>query len=684
MSDATSSEIARVQVLEEGRGLSSEQALRCLELPDDRLPELLALAHEVRMRVVRPGGRGRGHRLAQDRRLPGGLPLLLPVRAVHLAGPRRSGSTSRRSSRRPTRPRRPGATEFCIVAAVRGPDERLMDQMREGVKAIHEAVDINVAARSACSPRSRSTSWPRWACTATTTTWRPPAPTSRTWSPPTRGRSAGRPCAMVRDGRHGGLLRRHRRHGRDPRAAGRVRRPARRARPDEVPLNFLNPRPGTPFGDLPAVEGPRRAAHDRRLPAGAAAHDPAVRRRARDHPRRPRHPRRPARRRQRRHRRQLPDDPGPHRPSDDLALLDELKMPVKALNADALTQSRRVEVARHVRRRTDAGTDRVRPTWSRRSIAGDVAVAVLRAAYGVDTMFTLSGGHVFPLYDGAVKADPPMRHRRRPARADRGVRRRGDRAADPHARAGGAHRRPRGHQRHQRDHHAPTSTARPWWCWAAGRRTTAGAPGACRRSTTRRCSPRSPSCACTERRADQVGAGVDEAFRTGARRRTGARCSSTSAWTSCSAPRPEAERRARVAPSPPGARPRRRWPRSPGCSPRPSARCSCSAPTSGWTGAEERRPGGAEELPPARDRQRPGRAASCRPGTSCWSPGRGRWRSRQADLVDRGGHAAGLPARATASSAARTAPRPPRSCTWPTPPAQLATHVARPPPPPAT
>jgi acetolactate synthase-1/2/3 large subunit len=33
--------------------------------------------------------------------------------------------------------------------------------------------------------------------------------------------------------------------------------------------------------------------------------------------------------------------------------------------------------------------------------AGDVAVAVSRA-YGVETMFTLSGGHVFPLYDGAV------------------------------------------------------------------------------------------------------------------------------------------------------------------------------------------------------------------------------------------------------------------------------------------
>src|SRR4051794_14649811 len=39
--------------------------------------------------------------------------------------------------------------------------------------------------------------------------------------------------------------------------------------------------------------------------------------------------------------------------------------------------------------------------------AGQIAVAVARA-HGVDAMFTLSGAHVFPLYDGAVKADPPM------------------------------------------------------------------------------------------------------------------------------------------------------------------------------------------------------------------------------------------------------------------------------------
>jgi acetolactate synthase-1/2/3 large subunit len=40
--------------------------------------------------------------------------------------------------------------------------------------------------------------------------------------------------------------------------------------------------------------------------------------------------------------------------------------------------------------------------------AGQHAVAVARA-HGVETMFTLSGAHVFPMYDGAVTAEPPMR-----------------------------------------------------------------------------------------------------------------------------------------------------------------------------------------------------------------------------------------------------------------------------------
>ncbi|MCL8024814.1 acetolactate synthase [Nocardioides bruguierae] len=40
--------------------------------------------------------------------------------------------------------------------------------------------------------------------------------------------------------------------------------------------------------------------------------------------------------------------------------------------------------------------------------AGTAALAAARA-HGVETLFTLSGAHVFPLYDAAVNAEPPMR-----------------------------------------------------------------------------------------------------------------------------------------------------------------------------------------------------------------------------------------------------------------------------------
>src|SRR6476469_3882690 len=48
------------------------------------------------------------------------------------------------------------------------------------------------------------------------------------------------------------------------------------------------------------------------------------------------------------------------------------------------------------------------PTAELTGHAGELAVAVARA-HGVETMFTLSGAHVFPMYDGAVKAEPPRR-----------------------------------------------------------------------------------------------------------------------------------------------------------------------------------------------------------------------------------------------------------------------------------
>lgn len=46
-------------------------------------------------------------------------------------------------------------------------------------------------------------------------------------------------------------------------------------------------------------------------------------------------------------------------------------------------------------------------TEAKEGHGGVHAVDVARA-HGVETLFTLSGAHVFPMYDGAVKADPPM------------------------------------------------------------------------------------------------------------------------------------------------------------------------------------------------------------------------------------------------------------------------------------
>ena len=138
-------DVAREQVLERGVPLTHPQIVEVMRTGDDRLQDLLALAHEVRMKYQGPSVEVEGIVSLKT----GGCPedchfcsqsgqFTSPVRSVWLNMPELVRAAKQTAAT--------GASEFCIVAAVRGPDDKLMEQMREGVAAIRAAVDINVAA----------------------------------------------------------------------------------------------------------------------------------------------------------------------------------------------------------------------------------------------------------------------------------------------------------------------------------------------------------------------------------------------------------------------------------------------------------------------------------------------------------------------------------------------------------
>src|ERR671917_135128 len=234
---------ARTQVLAGGVGLDEAAVLAVLELPDEHLPELLQLAHDVRMRWCGPEVEVEGIVSLKT----GGCPedchfcsqsglFASPVRSVWLDIPSLVEAARQTAAT--------GATEFCIVAAVRGPDARLMKQMREGVAAIREAVDIQVAASLGMLTREQvddlvemgvhrynhnlETCRSYFPNVVTTHSW------EERWSTLTMVRESGMEVCC------GGIL------GLGETVEQRAEFAAQLAalEPDEVPLNFLIPNPG--------------------------------------------------------------------------------------------------------------------------------------------------------------------------------------------------------------------------------------------------------------------------------------------------------------------------------------------------------------------------------------------------------------------------------------------------------
>ena len=241
-------ELARTKVLDQGIGLDQGETLQVLQLGDDRITEILELAHQVRLKWC-------GEEIAAEGIISlktGGCPedchfcsqsglFESPVRSAWLdiAGLVEAAKQTQKS----------GATEFCIVAAVKGPDDRLMNQLEQAVAAIKAEVDIEVAASVGILTqeqvdRLKAAGVHRYNHNLETArSFFPNVVTTHTWE--SRRDTLRMVAAAGIEVCSGGILG----MGESLEQRAEFASDLAELDPTEVPMNFLDPRPGTPFAD---------------------------------------------------------------------------------------------------------------------------------------------------------------------------------------------------------------------------------------------------------------------------------------------------------------------------------------------------------------------------------------------------------------------------------------------------
>lgn len=263
MSAPSTLDTARTKVLERGESLSEAEILEVLSIDDEHLTELLELAHEVRIKhcgvevslegiiSLKTGGCPEDcHFCSQS-----GL-FESPVRAVRLnieelvEGARQSAKM--------------GASEFCIVAAVKGPTERLLDQVKDAIAAINAEVDISISASLGILSRDQARQLREMGVSRynhnfeTARSFFPNVVTTHTWDERKNTLEFVRAEGM--EVCCGGII------GLGETLEQRAEFAAQLAEvtPHEVPMNFLDPRPGTPSPTAPWCLRARRCARSPR------------------------------------------------------------------------------------------------------------------------------------------------------------------------------------------------------------------------------------------------------------------------------------------------------------------------------------------------------------------------------------------------------------------------------------
>ncbi len=234
-------------LLDEGRMLSGEELTALVQLPEEAVPSLAALAHEVRLERCGPAVEVEGILSVKT----GGCPedchfcsqsskFETPVKATPMLDPDEVLAAAAETAAL-------GASEFCIVLAVRGPDERILSQILDMTALVQERTDLNVAVSAGILTDDQA----KRLAEAGVHRYNHNLETARSFFPSIVSTHSWEErfdtCQLVRKyGMElccGALL------GMGESDAQRVELllQLREVEPAEVPVNFLNPRPGTPL-----------------------------------------------------------------------------------------------------------------------------------------------------------------------------------------------------------------------------------------------------------------------------------------------------------------------------------------------------------------------------------------------------------------------------------------------------
>jgi len=241
-------------LIDERRRLELAELAELAEIPDDAVPALAALAHEVRLAWCGPDVEVEGILSAKT----GGCPedchfcsqsakFDTPVKATPFldAGEILAAAEETKAM---------GASEFCIVLAVRGPNAIVMDQLLRITPLVRERTGLNVAVSAGILTREQAQQLAAAGVhrynhnLETARSFFPQIVTTHTWE------ERFATCELVHEAGMelccGVLLGMGETDEQRLELIGQLRA----ARPAEVPVNFLNPRPGTPLADRPLVE----------------------------------------------------------------------------------------------------------------------------------------------------------------------------------------------------------------------------------------------------------------------------------------------------------------------------------------------------------------------------------------------------------------------------------------------